>query len=273
MPLLVLTLALLLPLRVSLTCATHHRVMPSLGIDINDNGVYDFDAGASNLDNDLPFEATIPTACGGFELATRRRAAKKIEFDLQPVPHGNRKDGGSAVTGTANVKARGNRLFITMTVEGATPGLPHLQHFHGSLDPGANNSCPDASARNLITDDGLISTAEGAPAYGGILLSLTTEGDMSPDSALDLERFPVADENGRYEYRRIMRVSPEIAQHIENLHLVVHGTALGLPRRLGLTRTRGKKKLQLRWHSLLALLYQVLCSFSLLIARICLALP
>ena len=35
------------------------------GVDLNDNGVYDFEAaGASELDPSLPQEATIPANCG-----------------------------------------------------------------------------------------------------------------------------------------------------------------------------------------------------------------
>lgn len=35
------------------------------GIDINGNGVYDFDAGPSSLTPDFPLEGTIPVLCGG----------------------------------------------------------------------------------------------------------------------------------------------------------------------------------------------------------------
>ncbi len=35
------------------------------GIDLNDDGAYDFAAGPSSLDANLPLEATIPVLCGG----------------------------------------------------------------------------------------------------------------------------------------------------------------------------------------------------------------
>lgn len=41
--------------------------------------------------------------------------------------------------------------------------------------------------------DTFISTTEGEPAYGPINVSLTTEGDVSPDSALAVDRFPTGD--------------------------------------------------------------------------------
>ena len=44
--------------------------------------------------------------------------------------------------------------------------------------------------------DGFISVAEGVPFYGSIAQSLTTDGDTSPSSALALDRYPVADDDG-----------------------------------------------------------------------------
>lgn len=60
----------------------------------------------------------------------------------------------------------------------------------------------------------------------GLLLSLTTEGDMSPGSALDVSRVPVADSEGRYTYKRIVRVSEDIIDQLEDLTVVVHGIDL-----------------------------------------------
>jgi hypothetical protein len=137
------------------------------GIDLNGDGEYDFENGPSSLNADLPLEATIPAGCGKMKLEGRPRRAKKVEWDITPVPHSPDADGGSQTTGTVSIKARGNRLFIEINVEGAAPNLPHAQHLHGSLVAGVENSCPTASARNLITNDDLISVAEGTPSYGG----------------------------------------------------------------------------------------------------------
>lgn len=137
------------------------------GIDLNGNGVYDFENGPSALDGNLPLEATVPARCGKMKLEGRPRRAKKVEWNITPIPHSPAADGGSQTTGTMSIKARGNRLFIEMNVEGAAPNLPHAQHLHGSLRAGAKSTCPTAAARNLITNDDLISVAEGAPAYGG----------------------------------------------------------------------------------------------------------
>lgn len=142
---------------------------------------------------------------------------------LTRVLHSTSADGGSNTTATVYLRLRGRRLRIEMDVEGAAPNLPHAQHIHGSLDPAFQASCPGEDARDGTDDDDLISTLEGAPAYGAILISLTTKGDTSPDSALAVSRFPIADENGRYSYKRNIKVSAAVARKLVDLHIVVHG--------------------------------------------------
>ncbi|PWG74746.1 hypothetical protein DF186_16280, partial [Enterococcus hirae] len=75
---------------------------------------------------------------------------------------------------------------------------PHAQHIHGEL--GAANTCPDPDTADSA-GDGVVTTAEGLPFYGGIQVSLTTEGDTAADSALAVSRFPVT-EQGAYSYDR-----------------------------------------------------------------------
>ena len=48
-------------------------------------------------------------------------------------------------------------------------------------------------------------------------MSLTTRGDSSPSSALAVPRFPVADADGNYSYRRNFRVSAELADVLERV--------------------------------------------------------
>ena len=63
-------------------------------------------------------------------------------------------------------------------------------HIHGKEQ--ALAECPSLAAAG---DDGLIDTLDGLPAYGGILVSLTTEGGTGAaldGDALALDRFPVA---------------------------------------------------------------------------------
>ena len=113
--------------------------------------------------------------------------------------------------------------IVTITVDGkrSAPGLVHAQHIHG---PGTN-TCPTIAADT--NHDGLIDTSEGAPFYGGIVVSLTTSGDTTPASGLAVARFPVADANGNYHYQRDFTVGVDIpasvADHLTDFHVVSHG--------------------------------------------------
>lgn len=92
--------------------------------------------------------------------------------------------------------------------------------FLGSSYALANhNEMPDAD------EDGFISVAEGVPFYGAIVHSLTTGGDVSAGSALALDRFPVADDDGEYEYERTFTIADEISDLTE-AHIVIHGIDL-----------------------------------------------
>jgi LPXTG-motif cell wall-anchored protein len=126
---------------------------------------------------------------------------------------------GSGATGTALLSLDGDMLTVTIEATGLSPNVPHAQHIHGEL--GADNSCPPPEAD---TDgDGFISVAEGAPFYGGILVSLTTSGGTDPGSGLALDRMPMADASGNLSYTRQFAVSSDIASNLSNLVIVQHG--------------------------------------------------
>ena len=75
--------------------------------------------------------------------------------------------------------------------------------------------------------DGLINPTEGMVDYGPIVVSLTTSGDTSPDSGLAVDRFPVANSNGRYTYVRKLKIGRDIpksvAKNLRDFHIVEHG--------------------------------------------------
>jgi len=146
----------------------------------------------------------------------------KFKAVLNPIPHDTVADGGSNVTGTASLKVHGTRVHVKIHVRGLTPNLPHAMHIHGIL--GDANVCPPASADT--NGDGLISLEEGAPSYGPVDTSFTTSGDTSKDSALALERFPVADRHGNLKYNRTFTIPQDVLDSLGSLHIVVHGLAL-----------------------------------------------
>ncbi|MFW2514413.1 hypothetical protein ACNI3K_11615 [Demequina sp. SO4-13] len=131
---------------------------------------------------------------------------------------------GSGAESTAMVTVDGTNVRVEIEGTGFTPGAPHAQHLHGATD-GTDFMCPTpADVEELDEDgDGLLSTVEAASVYGGVMVSLTTEGDTSGDSALAVDRFPVADDNGDLDYSRTFEVSQEVADSLSNMHLVQHG--------------------------------------------------
>ena len=142
----------------------------------------------------------------------------RYTYDLgavQPsdVP-GTRADGVTRIVALPNGKVQ-----VKVDAWGLAPGLPHAMHLHGVPGPATDDACPGPDAAGA---DGVVTVLDGAPFYGGIVTSLTTTGDTSPASALALDRFPVADEDGRISYSRTFR---DDAGHLDagTVQVVVHG--------------------------------------------------
>ncbi len=128
----------------------------------------------------------------------------------------------SGASGTADLALDGDQLAVGIASEGLAPNLPHAQHIHGLEQ--AMSECP--TILNDQDGDNLVSTPEGEPSYGPILTSLTTEGDTSPESALAVDRFPVADEDGTLTYGRTFGVPSNVAERLEDFAVVQHGIDL-----------------------------------------------
>lgn len=143
---------------------------------------------------------------------------KAVDGDSYQIDMKQLNDSGAS--GTALVSVEGSKLTVKIEAEGLVPGMPHAQHIHGSTD-GHDFRCPDKSADK--DGDGIVSTAEGLPAYGDINISLTTKGDTSKNSGLAVDRMPVAGKDGKLSYSRTITVSQAVADHIKDLHVVQHG--------------------------------------------------
>lgn len=142
-------------------------------------------------------------------------------YELNQVGNNTDASGWTRLTALPNGK-----IQVKVYVEGLAPSVPHAQHLHGVMDdtgfvPGA---CPTIAAD--ADGNGLVDTLEGVPAYGFVRASLTTTGDTSPSSALAVDRFPVADENGVLEYSRTFTTDPAIWAGLGALEVVVHGVDL-----------------------------------------------
>ncbi|OKK16178.1 hypothetical protein AMK16_26130 [Streptomyces sp. CB00455] len=161
----------------------------------------------------LTVALAAPALAGGHSSGSHSRHSQDYQVSLRPLNH-------SGASGTALLSLHGRQLTVKINAHGLVPGQPHAQHIHGSTT-GHDFRCPDASADK--NGDGIVTTAEGLPAYGDINISLTTSGDTSKASGLAVARMPVADHNGNVSYTRTIQVSQAVADHIANLHVVQHG--------------------------------------------------
>lgn len=181
--------------------ATTALVAPAAGATGTSTDTAPGDPAATNSAADRPF----------FEFRTAK---------LAPVPHDPSADGGSSVTGDVALIRLGDQLIVLQLVTGIDGNLPHAQHVHGV----GLGQCPTADRAG---EDGLISTAEGVPDYGGVQVSLTTNGDTSPASALAVDRFPVANGLDFYLYGRVLTIGEDIPEEVgydlDEYHVVVHG--------------------------------------------------
>jgi hypothetical protein len=126
--------------------------------------------------------------------------------------------------GKAQVTLSGTSLHVVIDAHNLVPNSPHAQHLHGDLS-GKVFKCPtEEQQRNADANkDDMLSTTELAAFYGPILYSLTTKGDITPDSGLAVDRFPVADKDGNLHYERTITISAAAAKDLQNLHIVQHG--------------------------------------------------
>ena len=164
----------------------------------------------------LVFVAALSLAFASVAFAQGGQETRKFfKADLNPL---NR----SGADGTAILKKEGTKLTARIYSTGMAPKLPHAQHIHGFEQ--AVSECPTLAADD--NGDRLINTLEGLPSYGPIQASLTTRGDTSPNSALAVSRFPVANLGGFLRYERTITVPRDVAQGLGKMAIVQHGVDL-----------------------------------------------
>lgn len=123
----------------------------------------------------------------------------------------------SGAEGSVTIEVDGDAMTVAVATTGMSPGLPHAQHLH----LGGDGECPSPDDTG---DDEVVSTVDGQPFYGEIAVSLTTEGDVGPDSGLAVERFPVAGDDGAVAYSRTIQLPDGFeAEDLEDVVVVQHG--------------------------------------------------
>lgn len=146
-------------------------------------------------------------------IATADNAKNTVTAPLQALNH-------SGVSGNATVEVTGNKLDVNFTATGLLAGSPHAAHIH--FGEQARHECPPQTAAG--TDDHL-TTGEGLPFYGPVVVSFTTSGDTSPASVLAIDRYSTAP-NGTIVYARDnIKTQRSVAKAIEAGEgvVVIHG--------------------------------------------------
>jgi hypothetical protein len=126
----------------------------------------------------------------------------------------------SGASGRGVITVEGRRMLVSYDAGKLAPGLPHAAHIHYGAQ--ARHECP--SVMDDTSHDFRLNVAEGLPAYGAIVKSLTTNGDTSPTSALAVDRFPTAP-RGAVHYKRLITTTKAVARAVRRGEgvLVVHG--------------------------------------------------
>ena len=127
----------------------------------------------------------------------------------------------SGVSGKAQVRVKGNKLDVHYHARGLVKNAPHAVHIHYGEQ--ARHECPTRA--DDTNKDGRLTTVEGVPAYGPIVVSLTTKGDTSPASGLAVDRFPTAPKGKISYHRHDIKTSHDTAKDIKDGEavLVIHG--------------------------------------------------
>lgn len=137
----------------------------------------------------------------------------------------------SGATGSAYIEVSEDGDTMTVSVDASSLDLDfvHAMHIHGIYEGDLSDAPADgefaASSCPTMADDadgdGVLTVAEGAGKYGGVLVSLTTEGDTSPDSALAVERYPAGTS---IDYTREIEIPSAMKDELSKVHIVVHAT-------------------------------------------------
>jgi CHRD domain len=161
----------------------------------------------------------VPLAAAALPLVAMAAPASadsrtSFQATLNPLNHSN-------ASGMATVSLNGTQGTVKVSYSGLAAkfgggAYPHVQHIHG----GAQGACPTMS--NDKNGDGVISTTEGAPAYGGIVTTLSTKGDTSPAAGTNIK---IAPAGGSATYSRTIPLSSDSVSALRNgtAVIVVHG--------------------------------------------------
>lgn len=155
----------------------------------------------------LPLLATTPAAAGAATPVT-------YQANLAALNH-------ATGAGSLMLRLNGDSATVSEDVHGLATtfsgaAYPHVQHIHIN----GKGQCPTTSADT--SGDGVISTTEGAPAYGAIGTTLSVSGDTSPAAGTDVK---IAPSGGSFHYSRTITLDAATVTSIKSgkAVIVVHG--------------------------------------------------
>ncbi len=138
-----------------------------------------------------------------------------------------------ASAGTAKIAVVGDKMAVTIQMNGVPVRISHLQHIH------SGSACPTAAADTNA--DGFVDVVEGVPSYGPILIPL--DGDLRSQAG-GMNSSPVASSTGTYTYFRtvsitdmltdlrapdtddadaVAKLAPGEELNLAGRHIVIHG--------------------------------------------------
>jgi hypothetical protein len=161
--------------------------------------------------------ATAATGMAGSTATAAGQHTRHLHAKLLPLNN-------SGAHGNADVifhRHRPHQAHVDIDAYRLAKGLPHAQHIHFGAT--ARHECP--SVKDDKNGDFRLSTAEGLPAYGGIVKSLTTRGDTTPKSALAVDRFPTTPRGIERYYRTMYFADNAVRNAIKrgDAVVVIHG--------------------------------------------------
>lgn len=152
----------------------------------------------------------------GLAMATAPAGAATTSYQATLAPLNN-----SGASGTLMLTLDGDQATITEQATGLAATFsdapyPHVQHIHVN---GAG-TCPATTAD--ANGDGVISTTEGAAAYGGIGTTLSTSGPTTPAAGTTLN---IAPSGATIDYSRTITLDATTVAAIQadKAVIVVHG--------------------------------------------------
>lgn len=128
-------------------------------------------------------------------------SGESVTYEAELMPINSEINEGDA-TGEATFTVSGDELTISLTVNGVSPDIQHLQHFHGFPDSDDAAMCPTMD--DDTNGDGVVDILETAPAAGTTMVPFT-------DDPVSMEVFgatyPTADAEGSYTYEHTVSLS------------------------------------------------------------------